>query len=85
MPSFRLLSLEHTILLSQKQAFSVAQNHHDVGNSCRRLRFALTVQSRALLVEGPRGVFMWADIVGVLVVLSIAILIAHAFDAFRSD
>ena len=43
------------------------------------------MQSRALLVEGPRGELMWADIVGVLVVLSIAILIAHAFEAFRSD
>jgi hypothetical protein len=27
---------------------------------------------------------MWADIAGILVALSIAILIAHAFDAFRS-
>jgi hypothetical protein len=31
------------------------------------------------------GSLMWASIAGVLVVLSIAMLIAHAFDAFRPD
>jgi hypothetical protein len=39
---------------------------------------------RFLSWEPARVLLMWADIVGILVALSIAILIAHAFDAFRS-
>jgi hypothetical protein len=40
--------------------------------------------SRFLSWRIGEGIAMWADIAGILVALSIAILIAHAFDAFRS-
>lgn len=41
-------------------------------------------RSRSLSRRIVQGLLMWAYIAGVLVVLSIAILVAHAFDAFRS-
>jgi hypothetical protein len=48
-------------------------------------RFVLTVQAHLFLVRGCQpGSPMLTDIAGVLIVLSIGILVAHALDAFRS-
>jgi len=84
-PSFRLSWIEDTILLSRGTSLYLLLR------IIRTLAFPPMFEirfdcagSRLLSRRGSRGLLMWADIAGVLVVLSIAILIAHAFDAFRS-
>jgi hypothetical protein len=55
-PSFRLLSIDDTILLSRGKAFSVAQNHQGIAIA-GLLEIRLTVQGRAFLVKGRAGCF----------------------------
>ena len=55
------------------------------GNSCRSAELALTVHFVRRVVRGPtRKLLMLATIAGVLIALSVAVLLAHALEAFRS-
>jgi hypothetical protein len=77
-PSFRL---SRTLFCGVAERTSCCSNNQGAGNSDRHSKFALTVRVDGLSVAG-RGLLMWAC--SSLVVPSIAILIAYAFDAFRS-
>jgi hypothetical protein len=65
---------------------SVAKIHHSDGKTSDVRRIVLTVRAISIPWRGQEGIDqMLSIIVAIIIVLSICILAAHAFEAFRSD